>query len=100
MNCPPEVAEVVLDILKTGLLRLRGCGWSGKSDCCAIEADHLHNLPDLLAYYSLDKLRYYWDIERIAYLSQSPADSAATFYPLWQQLALLLQNDNSPALVH
>jgi hypothetical protein len=36
------------------------------------EADHLHNLPQLLADYHPDRLRYYWDIERPSFIKQVP----------------------------
>src|ERR1043166_741489 len=44
MQCPPEIAEIVTQIISMGLLRIRASGWSGNADRCAIEADHLHNL--------------------------------------------------------
>jgi len=52
MTCPTEIAEILTEILRTGLLRIRALGWSGNAERCAIEADHLHNVPDLLAHYS------------------------------------------------
>ncbi len=52
MNCPPEVAEILLEILQNGLLRIRMLGWSDAGHRCAIEADHLHNLPHLLTHFS------------------------------------------------
>ena len=66
MNCPPEIADMLLEILRTGLLRIRPHAWPGEAELCAIEADHIHNLPDLLADYLRDKLVYYWDVERAA----------------------------------
>ncbi len=29
-----------------------------------IEADHIHNLPDLLRRYNYHKIKYYWNSER------------------------------------
>jgi hypothetical protein len=51
MQCPTEIAEVVLPILQNGLLRLRASAWQGETDLCRVESDHIHNLPDLLADY-------------------------------------------------
>jgi hypothetical protein len=96
MNCPAEVAQVLLDILQAGLLSIRNCGWSGSRS--AIEADHLHNLPALLANYSPDLLRFYWDVERTAYLTQIGPESAAIFAPHWKRLEPLVQSETMPAL--
>ncbi len=100
MNCPPELAEVVLDLLQTGLLRIRGSGWRNDADRCAVEADHLHNLPALLGNYSPDLLRYYWETERPSYLHQIGLDSAAAFADHWKRLEFLMQNELAPALSH
>jgi hypothetical protein len=86
MNCPPDVAAIVLDILGQGLLQARAAGWSGDAARAAVEADHVHNLPNLLADYSPAALRYYWDAERAAYLARATPDSAAAFRPLWERL--------------
>ena len=52
MRCPPEVGEIVLRIIESGLKRIRSLAWSGHAERCAIEADHIQHLPDLLADYS------------------------------------------------
>lgn len=87
MNCPPEIAEILLQILRNGILRSRQAGWAGDSQRCAREADHIHNLPDLLANYSLDFLRFYWEIERPAFIKQSTAEDVAGFEPMWHRLS-------------
>src|SRR4051794_35947663 len=56
MSCPPEIAAVVLELMETGLLRIRSLGWSGQADRCAIEAAHIHNLPGLLTDDSRERL--------------------------------------------
>ena len=86
MNCPSEIAEIVLEILRVGLLRVRAVGWCGDGRRCAVEADHLHNLPTLLARFSADLLRFYWEVERPAFLSQSESDACQAFEPLWTHL--------------
>ena len=98
MICPPELVEVVSEILQEGLLRIRATAWSGDNSRCAIEADHLHNLPALLANYSPDLLRFYWDVERVAYRSRVEPGDAAGFSPLWNRLEGLMQNELLPAL--
>jgi hypothetical protein len=73
-------------MLTTGLLRIRALGWAGEAERCAIESDHIHNLPDLLAHYSLEKLGYYWNVERSSYITQTPGSELAVWEPLWRQL--------------
>ena len=75
MPCPPEIAEVLARMIAEGLLRIRAAGWSGRPDLCAIEADHLHNLPGLIADYSPDQLAYYWTVERPGYSERIPASA-------------------------
>jgi hypothetical protein len=70
MPCSPEVSKIILSLLETGLLRIRSLGSSGRAEDCAIEADHIHNLPDLLANFSRERLLYYWEIERPAYINR------------------------------
>jgi hypothetical protein len=86
MNCPPAIAEVLLDILRQGILRARVAGWSGDGDRCAVEADHIHNLPDLIQNFSPERLRYYWDAERSSFMSHFTAEELAPWAPLWQRL--------------
>lgn len=88
MTCPPILANTLLAILTEGLLRCRQAGWANDPGRCAVEADHLHNLPSLLREYSPDLLRYYWDVERPAYIRAVDASGIGTagFEHLWEQL--------------
>lgn len=86
MECHPEVVEILSEILRTGLLKTRASGWSGDARRCAIEADHLHNLPVLLVNFKEDGLQYYWDFERPSYVSQVGADQVVAFEDLWRRL--------------
>jgi hypothetical protein len=92
MNCPTEIAQILTRLLTTALLRIRALGWSGNAQRCAIESDHVHNLPDLLAQYSPERLVYYWEIERTAYMSQSADSELESWKPLWAQLKLHLES--------
>lgn len=85
MTCPPEIAEILLRITTYGILHIRGVRWDGRGDDLVAEADHIHNLPDLVADFSPDRLAYYWEVERIVYLRKRP-DRAAYFAPLWDEL--------------
>jgi hypothetical protein len=85
MACPPEIAHILLEILQEGLLLIRACGWNGLADTCAIEADHLHNLPRLLEAYRPELLIYYWDVERMAYIERATRP-LASYEALWREL--------------
>src|SRR5437899_10636482 len=87
MHCPTEIADALLSILQTGVLRIRMLAWDGKAEQCGIESDHIHNLPDLIADFSREKLAYYWNVERPEYLKQSPKERSQEWEPLWQQLS-------------
>jgi hypothetical protein len=99
MKCPSEIGDIVLAILQRGLLRIRAFGWAGDDQRCAIEADHLHNLPALLTHFSSDMLRYYWEVERPSFQSQSEGQSLTEFEALWDQLAPWAASQEKPALV-
>ncbi|HEV3117193.1 MAG TPA: hypothetical protein VGY58_09085 [Gemmataceae bacterium] len=85
MTCPPEIASVIVDILRTGLLSIRSAAWAGDAQRCAIEADHIHNLPDLLNNYSDELLSFYWHVSREAFIKETPGE-LSSLQPLWQRL--------------
>ena len=61
--------ETYLDILRRGLLSIRGAADNGDAEQCHAEADHLHNLPELLAHLVREELRaYHWDVMRPGHL--------------------------------
>lgn len=86
MTCPREITAVLLDILGHGLLACRAAGWGGDAGRCAAEADHLHNLPRLLADYSVEGLQYYWEVERPAFAAHCDADSLSWWEAHWDRL--------------
>lgn len=89
MSCPDEVADAVLEILRIAVLRIRAAGWAGNPDQCAVEADHIHNLPSLLTHFDLEALKYYWDVERPCYVER--VETPAAFQQQWERLATFLQ---------
>ena len=95
MTCPPDIAEVLLEILTYGILKIRGYAGAGWSDKCFVESDHLHNLPALVSNYRPELLRYYWDVERPSYSRQVPTSG---FEPMWEKLGPLLVSHNIPPL--
>ena len=91
MNCPPDIAQIILDIMARGILRIRAFAGANATKKCFIEADHLHNLPSLLVDYRPEKLRYYWEIERNSFIQQVPENERRDLAPFWERLADLVQ---------
>jgi len=91
MECPRDIAEVVLEILSQGTLRIRAFAGIQQSKKCFIEADHLHNLPNLLSDYRPERLRYYWERERPSFMRQVPEEERRDLEPLWKRLAELIE---------
>jgi len=87
--CPTEIADVILRLLQTGTVQARSAGRSGDAALSAGEADHIHNLPDLLRRYSPRKLRYYWNSERTAYINRM-GGQPIVFEELWAELEPLV----------
>jgi hypothetical protein len=87
MTCSADIASILIKILRAGILRIRAAGWEGDAERCALEADHIHNLPNLLSNFNADQLRYYWDTERVAYRDQIEVADVGLFQPLWDELA-------------
>ncbi len=86
MSDPSDVKDILQDLLTMGLIRIRALAWEGNADRCAIEADHIHNLPRLLAHEEADGLVYYWEAERPSYIRQSEPTHLAMWEPLWRRL--------------
>lgn len=59
-----------LDILAFGLNRLRDAALAGRVDYCAIESEHLHNIPSLIGEQNEERHRYYLQQERPLYLGR------------------------------
>lgn len=99
MTCPNEISNVLLAIVSRGLLYARAAGWSGDSERAALEANHVHNLPNMLVEYTEKKMRYYWQSERPSYMQQVAqlvpktdfqVDTLNEYQPLWRKLGSLL----------
>jgi len=86
MNCPPDLATILLEILQLGMAQTRAAAWSGDAARAAAAADHIHNLPGLLSNYTPCGLDYYWITERPAFLAHCPAEWAQSFQPHWDRL--------------
>ena len=101
MNCPPEIARILLQILHDGIIRTRVRGWKNDAKGAALEANHVHNLPSLLLNFSEDKLEYYWEAERPSYIEshQRLGNSFTGFEELWKQLQLAVPTLKSDAAI-
>ena len=69
-NCPDEIQPTIIELMSTAILQIRAAGWSGNAEWCAIEADHVHNLPALLLNFSPDLLGFYWNVELQSFLAR------------------------------
>jgi hypothetical protein len=101
MNCPSDIAAVVLEILRMGTIRIRAFAGANDAKRCFIEADHLHNLPGIVSDYRPDRLRYYWELERPSFIRQVPDRELRDLQPLWDRLGELIdQYEVPPLTVH
>ena len=83
--CSTDIADIILRILQTGIVEARSAGWSKDAERCTAQADHIHNLPDLLRRYSPRKLKYYWNRERPLFIS-GMGGQPLVFEELWAEL--------------
>lgn len=96
MNCSDEIAHIVLQIVRDGILSARFAGWGDRARLSALEADHVHNLLNLLREYAPEKLEYYWNIERPAYMKEFFAEvgnEPKLFREHWKQLEPLVPKE-------
>jgi hypothetical protein len=85
-----DIKGVLIEILHMGLLRIRALGNSGDAEACSLEADHLHNLPELVRSFRWELLHFYFTVERHAFLSSGPR-GPEQFSPLWDRLGILIE---------
>jgi len=78
---------IYCDILRRGLLNIRI--HSSDQERCFAEADHLHNIPELLGAFENEALhRYYWDVMRPCFIKTAKPEWLSGFHELWQELEL------------
>jgi len=85
MNNDDDIQDVLLDILKVGLLRIRALGHAGDAESCRVEADHIHNIPTLIQSFSWEALLYYYNTERIGFTGRTSCN-LDEFRSLWDKL--------------
>ncbi len=88
MEIEEELRRVLLNLIGTGLLRIRMCGWNGQAEHCAIEADHLHNIPGIAINPKIELVSYYYNTERPCFLKR--ALNTEEFESDWTRLGEIL----------
>ncbi len=63
-------SRAYLEILAWSLLRIRAAGYDGDAAVCAIEAEHVHNIPSLIGEPNEQRHEYYIEAERGLYLKR------------------------------
>ena len=97
-NCPPEVADALICILRKSIMLIRQAGNADDAEWCAEEANHIHNVPNLLRSYSRDRLQNYIDFARGGYAGmfcQHFQGPPTLFVPYWEQLESHLRSTQS-----
>jgi hypothetical protein len=86
MESLPEIRECLLEVVATGIINIRSEATRGNCARCFIEADHIHNLPTLVCDFSHELLKFYLDVEKPAYISQSSGAETKSFESVWARL--------------
>jgi hypothetical protein len=87
MQTPPIIQASVLRILKLGLLNIRSYAEAKNLERCAIEANHLHNIPSLLDKFSIQLLKFYMDVEMPQYVRETNNQVLEEFRHSWVDMA-------------
>ncbi len=96
MNCPNDIADILLEILENGTAYARAAGWSGDAERAVVEADHIHNLPYLIRNFSLSSLYYYWNVQRKHFIGKTDDRMLAMYQPLWERLEPFVPAERPP----
>jgi len=88
MTREEDIRRLLLNLLSTGVLRIRDFASREDAGRCFDEADHIHNLPDLIRIPRLELLSYYFDVERPGFIRHTPDSDA--FEPDWLRLGELI----------
>jgi hypothetical protein len=87
MNIWNRCSELLLEILRIELLRIRSFAFDGNSLQAASIADHVHNIPNILRSGQLDLVRSYLDVDVASYvLTQG---NVSPLSELWDELGHL-----------
>ena len=78
----------LISILTRSLLLIRN--HPADAEAVACEAEHVHNIPQMLKLFKLELLNFYWEVERTCYLGRAPAAWSAGHRSDWESLGQLL----------
>jgi REP element-mobilizing transposase RayT len=68
MRSPDAIQSQLLTILAIGVRNIRFYCESRRYELCGAEANHIHNIPELIEDFSADKLAHYLEVEVAQYL--------------------------------
>jgi hypothetical protein len=88
MTREEDIRRLLLNLLRTGILRIRAFASQEDASRCFDEADHIHNLPDMIRNPRLELLSNYFDVERPGFIAHSPSTDA--FEADWLRLGELV----------
>lgn len=86
MTCPEEVRIQLLIILNIAIRSIRSCCEIGEYGRCKVEATHVHNIPDLMQDFSVDKLGYYLEVEVPEYVRDIGGNPVRELRAPWESL--------------
>jgi hypothetical protein len=81
---PDDVRRAFLEILYYTLLYVRS--HCDQRDICFTLSDHAHNIPGFLREPKPELLRFYWECERVPFVSkmESLSQKVGAFEPAWK----------------
>jgi hypothetical protein len=88
MTREEDIKRLLLNVLRAGVLRIRAFAANEDTDRCLHEADHIHNLPDVIRNPRIELLTHYFDVSRPAFLKS--ASNIDVFEPDWLRLGELI----------
>jgi hypothetical protein len=92
-----DVKEILLQITTRGILYARAWAFAGDAKKAGIEADHIHNLPELARDFRIELLDHYLRCQRNSYLYMLQTYSEkpdAELMEQWNQLESFLKDSN------
>ena len=88
-RCPDEIADLVLEILYRSSLAVRSAGGRGNARVCELEAEHVHNLPELIRSFAPEYLRIYLEVTRPSFVEamrETPGGDVRQYQELWNAM--------------